>query len=269
MKKILKNGGKIVLIKVAKVVGKEITPNIIEFGAKIGNNFIEKQNNLVKIPNLKDVHIDEALRILKEDLNLISTKAIADPNLAYANESDNEVMYSEPKFGSRVAPKTIVKVYYFTQEVIAKSKELLASQVHEFKIPNVIGLKTYEAREDLECLGLNVTEKLEKPGLRFTDKEEGQVTRVTYPNNQKRGAKVKTGDRIWFYYVSEEVIIESKAMKDKKVKEEQERNDKIKKAAKDIANDIYSGAVDSAEKVAKKIRKPHAKKKASPGMNEE
>lgn len=178
------------LLKGGKFVAKQIvSDDVMKLGAKIGNDFMEKQKNLVKIPDLKDVHIDEALRILRDELNLIPTSAIANPSLAYADESENEVVYSDPKFGSKVDPKTTVKVYYLTQEVISKSQILLDKQVQEFVIPKVVGLNVYEAREDLEALGLKVTEKIEKSDVKFVDKEDGQVTRssngsgTTYPPN--------------------------------------------------------------------------------------
>lgn len=261
MGNLLIKGGKKVLVEGGRVAANAIAPDILNFGAKIGTEIIEKQKNLVKIPDLKDVHIDEALRILKDELNLAPVSAIANPSLAYADESENEVMYSEPRFGSRVNPRTTVKVYYLTQEVIDKSKELIGNQVQEFKVPRVIGLNIYEAREDLEGLGLKVTEKLEKPSLRLISKEDGQVTRVTYPNNQKIGSKLKTGDRVWLYYVDEEVKLESKSIKDKKDKDEQERIDKIEKVTKDISKGIYTGVVDAPQNVVKKIGKPFAKKK--------
>ncbi len=124
MANLLLKAGKNVLIKGGKVVADIIAPDVMKLGSKIGNEFIEKQKNLVKIPDLKDVYIDEALRILKNELNLNPISAIAKPRLGYADESENEVMYSEPKFGTKVDPKTPVKVYYLTQEVIDKSKEL-------------------------------------------------------------------------------------------------------------------------------------------------
>ena len=213
--------GKTVLLKSGKFVANQIAPDVVNLGAKIGTDFIENRKSLIKIPDLKDVHIDEALRFLKDELNLTLTSAIARPSLAYADESENVVMYSEPKFGSRVNPLTTVKVYYLTQDVIDKSKELLGNQVQKFKLPRVIGLNVYEAREDLEALGLKVTEKLEKPDLNLIIKEDGQVTRVTYPNNEKIGSKVKTGDRIWLYYVNEDVLFESKAIQDKNISSNQ------------------------------------------------
>lgn len=269
MKKVLIKGGKYILSKGGKIVGETLAPGIIDFGAKIGTEFIEKQKNLIKIPDLKDVHIDEALRVLKDELNLTPTSAIAHPNIEYADNRENEVMYSEPQFGSRVNPKTTVKVYYLTQEVVEKCKEMSKNQVQEFKIPRVIGLNINEAREDLEGLGLKVTEKLEKPNMKFISKEDGQVTRVTYPNNQKAGSKFKTGDRVWLYYVNDEVITESKSIKDKRVIDRKESINKIEKVSKDISKDIYSGVVDATQNLAKKIGQPFAKKKISEDKSEE
>ncbi|MBK5253351.1 MAG: hypothetical protein JJE03_02580 [Peptostreptococcaceae bacterium] len=267
-KKMLMDGG--------KVVAGMIAPEVLEFGAKMGSELIEKQKNLVKIPDLIDVNIDEALRVLKDELNLTPTAAIANPSLAYADESEKDVMYSEPRFGSRVNPGTIVKVYYLTQEVIDKSKELLGNEIQEIKVPIVIGLNIYEAREDLEGLGLKAAEKLEKPSLRFVRKEDGQVTRVTYPNNKKIGSKLKTGDRVWIYYVNEEVITESKMIKDKKDNDKQDikdkkdknRQDKIEKVGK-VTKGISTVAVDTVRSVPKNTKKLFTKKKAIEDKSEE
>lgn len=244
-----------------KVVLEMVAPVVLPFVAKIGTEFVDNQKNLVKIPNLKDVHIAEALRVLKDELNLTATSAIANPSLAYADESENEVMYSEPRFGSRVKPGTTVKVYYLTQEVIDKSKKLLENVVQEFKAPRVLGLNICEAREDLENLGLKVTEKLEKPSLKFVNNEDGQVTRVTYPNDKKIGLKLKTGDRVLIYYVNEVVILESVSIKVKKEKDRQEKIDKISRVTKDVSKNICDEAVDAPKKVAEKIGKSFSKEK--------
>lgn len=73
------------LLKGGKLVANQLAPDVVNLGAKIGLEIIEKQKNLVKIPDLKDVHIEEALRILKEDLNLTPTSVIANPSIAYAD----------------------------------------------------------------------------------------------------------------------------------------------------------------------------------------
>ncbi len=156
-----------------------------------------------------------------------------------------------------------MKVYYLTQDVINKSKDLLEKQAKDCTLPKVVGLSIGEAQEDLEALGLRVTRKLEKPDLKFCDKEEGQVTKVTYPDNKRIGAKLKTGERLWVYYVDEAVIFNSKAMKEKKVKEEQERIERFKKAAMDMKDGIQAGAAGQAQKVGEMIKKPLAKKKDS------
>ncbi len=43
---------------------------------------------------------------------------------------------------------------------------------------------------------------MEKPDSKFIDKEDGQVTRMTYPNDKNIGSKLKIGYRVWLYYLS-------------------------------------------------------------------
>jgi len=257
------------LLKGSKVVADIFMPEVVELGAKIGTDIYEQQKSMVKIPDLKDVHIDDAMRLLKEELNLVPTKAIANPNIAYADESDNEVMYSEPRFGSRVNPGTAIKVYYVTQEVIDKCKELLKTAVNEFKVPIVVGLNVYEAREDLENLGLRVADKLEVPHQIFANKGDGQVTKLTYPNGQKVGSKLKTGDRVFLFYVNEEVILESKAIKDKSDKDKQEMIDNLGKVTKDFTKGVSTGAKDATKNLAQSFGKQFGKNKVNSEENKE
>lgn len=247
-------GWKVKLLK--GVVSGFVPKEVVDFGARIGNDLYEQQKTLIKIPDLKDVHVDEALRILKDELHLIPTVAIAHPNIAYADESENEVMYSKPRFGSRVTPSSAIKIYYLTQEVIDQSKKLLGHVIKEFKVPSVIGLNIYEAREDLESLGLKVTQKLEQPRPAFANKEDGQVIRITHPDGKKVGAKLKTGNRIWVYYVNEEVILESKSIVYRK---EQGKQDIINKLGQ-VSNDVSKGASTITKNISKNIGKQFKKK---------
>lgn len=251
------------LLKGGKIVAQMIAPEVLDIGVKIGSEIYEQQKSLVKIPDLKDVHIDEAMRVLKDELHLNPTSAIANPNIGFADESENEVMHSEPRFGSRVNPGSTVKLYYLTQEVIDKSKMLLGTVVREFEVPRVIGLNTYEAREDLEGLGLKVSEKLEKPNLAFANREDGQVTRITYPDGNKIGAKLKTGDRVWLYYVNDEVILESISIKDNTDTEKHGMMEKISEASKNVSKGIFDGALNAPQNIAKSIKNPFAKNKVS------
>jgi hypothetical protein len=244
---------------VKELVGEEA----IDISVKIGKEIYEQQKSMVKIPDLKDVHIDEAMRVLKDELHLVPTKAYANPNIAFADESDNEVMYSEPRFGSRVNPGSPIKVYYLNQEVIDKSKVLFNKAVSEFKVPIVVGLNVYEAREYLEKLGLRVADKLETSHHSFANKEDGQVTRLTYPNDKSVGSKLKTGDRVFLYYVNEEIILDSKALKEKSDQDKQEMIDNISKSAKDLTKGLSNGAVDVTKNLVNSLGNPFNKKKSS------
>lgn len=241
------------LIKRGIVVAGEAAKEAIKLGAKVGADILEQQKAMVKIPDLKDTHIDDALRILKEELHLIPTSALANPNITYADENEFKVMYSVPRFGSKVNPGTTIKVYYLTREVIEKSKTLLEAVVREVKVPIVIGLNVYEAREDLEGLGIRVTNKLPKPSIKFASKEEGQVIKLTYPNGQKVGPKLKTGERVWLYYVNEEIIADSKIIKENRKKEKQETIDRFNRVTHDVVKGIAKGTADTAQNLKKSI----------------
>jgi len=246
------------------IVATMIAPKAVDIGAKALNEKLEQQKAKIKIPDLKDVHIDESLRVLKE-LNLIPTLAIAKPSIAYADESENKVMSSEPKFGTRVNPGTPVKVYYVTQEVIDKCKILLENAVNEFKTPKVIGLNIFEAREDLEDLGLRVSDRLDEPSLNVASMEDGQVTRITYLNNKKIGLKLKTSDRVLLFYVDDEVILKSKSLQNEKETKSKELKAKNLK----FRNDISKRTVDRAKNLAQKVVKQFKKINKKPLIKEE
>lgn len=140
LKKGLKVGG--------KILAEALVPDAVDIGAKISEDVYENQKSKIKIPALNDVHIDEAMRILKEEFNLVPTALVCKPNAAYANERENEVMSSEPRFGTRVDSGTPVKLCYLTAEVIEKSKVLLGKEVREFQVPRIIGVNVYETIEE-------------------------------------------------------------------------------------------------------------------------
>ena len=112
----------------------------------------------------------------------------------------------------------------------------------------------------MELLGLRVSEKLEKPDLKFIDKEDNQIIRVTNSNGKKMSAKVKTGDRIWLYYVNEQVIEESKTLKDKKENDNKGKIDRIRTSTKDVSNDIITGVKEVPQNISRRIKKPFINK---------
>ena len=221
---------------------------------------IEKNKALVKIPDLKDVHIDEACSKLQNEYDFFVSRIVAKPKPDYAIESENEVVYTMPKPGARVEPKTTIKVYYLTQEVIDESKKLVKEKGTEVKVPRIIGLNVLEAQEDLEAMGLKVTIKLESDSIKFADIEPNTTTRITYPDGKKIGAKLKNGERIFVYYVNEAVIIASKEMKAQKAKAAQDNLDKIAKTAKELPKEMLDGAAAAPKQVAKQIGKIIPKK---------
>jgi hypothetical protein len=246
--------------KLIKAAAERIMPEAIEIGMKLGNDIYEQQKSLIKVPDLKDVLLEEALRVLKEELNLVPTTAIARPNISYAEGGENEVVLAEPRFGTKVKPGTTIKLYYLTSEVIEKSKKMLSSVIYEFKVPKVIGLNIYEARTELESLGLRIYEKIEQPNTHFVKKEDGQVTRLTYPNGSKVGSKLKTGARILVYYVNDEVITQSQLMLSEKEGLKKEMLRKINKVTIDVAKGITSSSVNATKSISKTIGKTFERK---------
>jgi len=235
MPNVVVQGAKTAAKSVIKFTKDHIAKEAIEKAVSVGADVFEKYNNRIKIPDLKDVSVEDAVRNLNE-LNLLPITAMAKPNVRYADTYENMVVNSEPKFGKKVDPKATVKLYYVTNDVISKSKELEKSLDDEFKLPRVVGLNIYEAREDLEELGLRVILKLENPNLQHINREDGQVTRVTYPDNKKLTPKQKKGERVWLYYVDENVIKESLSITENMTKRVHVRKNKILLSQNNLRN---------------------------------
>lgn len=247
--------------KLFKKAAEIMMPEAIEIGMKLGNDIYEQQKSLNKVPDLKDVLLEEALRVLKDELKLVPTVAIARPNISYVEGSEFEVVLAEPRFGTKVKPGTTIKVYYLTNEVIEKSKKMLSSVIYEFKAPKVIGLNIYEARTELESLGLRIYEKIEQPNIHFVKKEDGQVTRLTYPNGSRVGSKLKTGARILVYYVNDEIITQSRLILSEKEKNKKEMLGKINKVTSNVAKGISENTANAKKSISSKIGKTLGKKK--------
>lgn len=224
------------VLKIAKEVATEVASlEIVEKIVEVGTDAFEDYKNRITIPDLKDVNIDDALSNL-EELGLVPVAAIAQPKSSYSELYENVVVGSEPKFGKKVEPESAVKVYYVTDEVIKNSKELEVSTEGEFKLPRIIGLDKFEAREDLEALGLRVTLKLDTPDIKHIEREDGQVTKITYPDNEKLTSKQKKGERVWLFYVDEDVINESIAIRENEIQKDNMRKEKFANMFSSIPN---------------------------------
>lgn len=252
---LMKNGSKIAA-KVAPVVVKNSKAIIgvaggLAFDAakNAGEAIVENQKSLVKIPDLKEVMIDEAFKILAEKYNLTPIKIVAIPAPEFAGLKENTVVSQKPRSGARVSPNTAVKLYYITNDVIEKSKELKANKDVKKYIPKIINLDLIEARQILDSYRLNVTEKLEEPHVKFYKKVVGQVTRITYPNNKNIDKLLKNGDRVIVYYIDEEVLNRSKKLKE----DQDEKNREKIKATKDSVNNIYVKVLDNNRKLTRKL----------------
>lgn len=79
--------------------------------------------------------------------------------------------------------------------------------------------------------------------------------------HNKVSSKLKIGDRICLYFVNEEVILESKAIRDRKAQEKQALIDKVGQVAQGVAKGISTGAVEAPRHIAKSIKAPFKKKK--------
>lgn len=236
---LLQKGSKIAIQKGGKVIGAVISDEVLKKSVELGNDYIAKQKELIKIPDVVDVQLEEAVKVLKDDFGLTPLPATAQPKIEYAQAAANVILYTVPKVGAKVMPKAVVKVYYITPELLEKSKVLNDTQIKEVKVNTIIGMQFDEGRQELLGKGLKVTEKIETANIKLIHKNDGEVTRITRAKIDKPEVKFKTGDAVWLYYVDQNVIDESKALK---VKRDQEAHDKVEKrnqAAKDLTSGLY------------------------------
>lgn len=245
----LKNGQKI-LLNGGKKLAKQLTPNLLEFGAKLGTEFIEKQKSLVRIPNLKDVEIENAMKVLNEQIGLTGIATCMKPSIALADENPNCVISSSPKFGSKVEPSSVVKLYYVTEDILEQCRALKNEQTHKLKLPKIVGAQLEESRKDLEDLGLRVTVKLEKAQVKFADYDADQTTRLTYTDGKNFGNTYIQGERICLWYVDSNIIEESRQLKELKEIRGKERIVKLAQIGKGVSGAIVQGVASSGSAIA-------------------
>ncbi len=255
---LLQQGSKVALKHGGKVLGAVISDEVLKKSVELGNDYIAKQKELIKIPDIVDVQLDEAVKVLKDDIGFTPLLATAQPKLEYAQATANVVLYTVPKVGTKIMPKSVVKVYYLTPELLEKSKVLFDTQIKDVKVNTIIGMQMHEGRKELLELGLKVTEKLETANIKLIHKIDGEITRITRAKLDKPEVKFKTGDSIWLYYVDQNVIDESLALKVKRDEEALDKVEKRNQAAKDLTTGIYQGAskvaVSSVNAAAKGVK---------------
>ncbi|MCP1638683.1 hypothetical protein J2T50_000376 [Streptococcus gallinaceus] len=80
------------------------------------------KERLIQVPNLLDVPVKEAKRLL-EERDLVVLTIPVKPTLKYAQADTDEVLHMTPKSG-KVVPASIVKLYYLTAEVKRASQHM-------------------------------------------------------------------------------------------------------------------------------------------------
>ncbi|NLM06148.1 MAG: hypothetical protein GX219_04420 [Tissierellia bacterium] len=76
-----------------------------------------------------------------------------------------------------------------------------------------------EARSELESLNLVFSEIEESPSISFANMKANKVTRLLLPNGKKIfNNTIKSDQKIWIYYLTQNVIDDSKAMEREKKK---------------------------------------------------
>ncbi|NLM06149.1 MAG: PASTA domain-containing protein, partial [Tissierellia bacterium] len=90
----------------------------------------ESQKNKRKIPDLKDVNVEEALKIL-EDLDFKGVSVTPNLNPTYPIEPMNRVLKTVPEAGKNVDIGSVVKVYYIDDDVLEKKQNLIQARIQK------------------------------------------------------------------------------------------------------------------------------------------
>lgn len=122
-KALVKAGGVMALVE----LGTSLAQQGIDAGIKAHNRKSEEKETLVKIPEMYSsdfrLKLEDATRWL-EEVGLKAVAVVVQPNIAYKDCSDLEVVATNYKLKQKVRPGTHVILKYVTSEVIEASQKL-------------------------------------------------------------------------------------------------------------------------------------------------
>lgn len=123
--------GKLQVIgRLARVAATALTPVALDEATKIINRHLDKRKDYVKIPDVKSLSLDEAMKVLEQyEFNYALVKVKVDVKYAY-NDSDT-VLRILPKGGASIDPTTFVKIYYADEETIQQSNVLFKNMMDQ------------------------------------------------------------------------------------------------------------------------------------------
>lgn len=111
------------ITKTAKTIGEFMAPELLTEATKMVNKQVEKRSDYIKIPNVRQLTIDEAKSILNQ-FDLIVSTILLDPDIKLANARPNSVLKVTPHSALAVPPKTLVKIFYIDEATALESRRL-------------------------------------------------------------------------------------------------------------------------------------------------
>ncbi|EGP4986441.1 MULTISPECIES: PASTA domain-containing protein [Enterococcus] len=172
--------------KVAKVTAKALVnnPKVQDFGMNIAQNAMNKKDsNKIKMPNLIDVSVEDAIKIAsKKELHAV--KILATPKSSYANLSKNMVVYTDPKPNKTV--KDLIKLYYLDDKVIEQSKSLKQEELLAAKEREESKQKKKEDQKVAMKKNVDKSKNIFQTGIKKVNTTGKSMTSVLKKNNKKK-----------------------------------------------------------------------------------
>ncbi|EGO9940322.1 PASTA domain-containing protein [Enterococcus faecium] len=172
--------------KVAKVTAKALVNNskVQDFGMNIAQNAMNKKDsNKIKMPNLIDVSVEDAIKIASKK-ELHGVKILATPKSSYANLSKNMVVYTDPKPNKTV--KDLIKLYYLDDKVIEQSKRLKQEELLAAKEREESKQKKKEDQKVAMKKNVDKSKNIFQTGIKKVNTTGKSMTSVLKKNNKKK-----------------------------------------------------------------------------------